>query len=170
MTDKDSVTEKKLITKKILDSASKVKKKTSDKASELGEYVGDSCVGKVAETTKNISYETFEKTSTKIGDISQKIIDSRAGETAQEIMGRTVDEMQVVCDVYTESAPKKAADFLIDQATDKMDTISGVKILEEVRKRLSVQDEYNDILATRLAEALERIATLEKEIAQLKGK
>ena len=74
MTKKDKETEKDLITKKLIDAMSKAKKKTSDKASDLGELVADSTVGEIAKTTKDISYETFEKTSTKAGDLSQKIV------------------------------------------------------------------------------------------------
>jgi len=43
----------------------------------------------------------------------------------------------------------------------KLDQVTGKKLVEMLETRLKVQDEYNDILATRLAEALERIAKLE---------
>lgn len=44
------------------------------------------------------------------------------------------------------------------------------RILDLVELRLKQQDMYNDILATRLAEALERISQLEQELQNLKRK
>ncbi|HEY4311445.1 MAG TPA: hypothetical protein VGN12_18495 [Pirellulales bacterium] len=44
---------------------------------------------------------------------------------------------------------------------DKLDQVTGKRLLELLEERLRRQDAYNDILATRLAEALERIAKLE---------
>ena len=47
---------------------------------------------------------------------------------------------------------------------DGMDVVSGKKVLELVEQRLELQSQYNDVLATKLEEALQRIDVLEKEI------
>jgi len=44
---------------------------------------------------------------------------------------------------------------------DKLDQVSGKRLVELLEARLQVQDTYNDVLATRLAEAIDRIAKLE---------
>jgi hypothetical protein len=48
--------------------------------------------------------------------------------------------------------------------SDHMDGISGAKILQLVEERLEIQNKYNDILATKLDEALKRISQLESKI------
>ena len=47
-----------------------------------------------------------------------------------------------------------------------MDVISGKKLLELVEQRLELQAQYNDVLATKLDEALQRIAALERKVEQ----
>lgn len=44
---------------------------------------------------------------------------------------------------------------------DHFDTISGAKLLALVEERLEIQSRFNNILATKLEEALKRIAELE---------
>lgn len=51
-----------------------------------------------------------------------------------------------------------------ETATDQFDTVTGVKILALVEKRLELQAKYNDILAVKLEEALTRIQELETRI------
>ena len=51
-----------------------------------------------------------------------------------------------------------------DSVGEGMDVVSGKKILDLVEQRLELQARYNDVLATKLQEALQRIDVLEKEI------
>ncbi|HYX34120.1 MAG TPA: hypothetical protein VE954_13510 [Oligoflexus sp.] len=51
-------------------------------------------------------------------------------------------------------------------AGEQLDAISGAKILALVEERLQLQDRYNDILAAKLQEALDRIDQLEKQLAK----
>jgi hypothetical protein len=46
----------------------------------------------------------------------------------------------------------------------KFDQVTGKRLVELLEDKLRIQDAYNDILASRLAEALERIAKLEATI------
>ena len=49
----------------------------------------------------------------------------------------------------------------------KLDEVSGKRLVELLEKKLQIQDSYNDILATRLAEALDRIQQLEERFSLL---
>ncbi|HEY4260358.1 MAG TPA: hypothetical protein VGM98_09365 [Schlesneria sp.] len=49
----------------------------------------------------------------------------------------------------------------------KLDEVSGKRLVELLEQKLRVQDSYNDILATRLAEALARISLLERRFDEL---
>ena len=61
---------------------------------------------------------------------------------------------------------KKAIKNTTGAVVGKLDQVTGKRLLELLEEKLQIQDAYNDILATRLAEALERIAMLEAKIEQ----
>lgn len=46
-------------------------------------------------------------------------------------------------------------------ASEQFDTVSGHKVFKLVEERLEIQNNYNDLLAEKLEEALQRIAELE---------
>lgn len=50
------------------------------------------------------------------------------------------------------------------RVADSVDVLTGIKLLEVVQEMLQAQEEYNDVLATKLDEALTRIAMLEAVI------
>ncbi|MBC97006.1 MAG: hypothetical protein CME63_04615 [Halobacteriovoraceae bacterium] len=58
----------------------------------------------------------------------------------------------------------KKASKLSGDASNALDEISGKKLLALVEERLTIQDTYNDILATKLEEALQRIEELEQRL------
>lgn len=47
---------------------------------------------------------------------------------------------------------------------DKVGQVTGKRLVEMLEEKLRLQDQYNDLLATRLAEALERITKLEERL------
>ena len=49
----------------------------------------------------------------------------------------------------------------------KLDEVSGKRLVELLEQKLRIQDSYNDVLATRLAEALERLSILEDRVNEL---
>ena len=56
----------------------------------------------------------------------------------------------------------------VTDATGKIiDNISGAEAQQQIAALLEKQRRYNDILATRLAEALDRIEKLEQQVAKL---
>ncbi len=66
---------------------------------------------------------------------------------------------------YVESGAKGKVDAVQSQVSGKLDEISGQTMYQLVQDRLAEQDRFNDILATKLHEALERISDLEKRLA-----
>ena len=55
----------------------------------------------------------------------------------------------------------KKAIKMSEDVSKGLDQLSGKEILTLVEKRLELQEQYNDVLATKLDEALKRIVTLE---------
>lgn len=49
----------------------------------------------------------------------------------------------------------------------KLDEVSGKRLVELLEQKLRIQDSYNDILATRLAEALQRVSIVEARLNEL---
>ena len=66
---------------------------------------------------------------------------------------------------YKESGAKGKVDAAQKQISGKLDEISGQAIYQLVQERLAEQERFNDLIATKLHEALERISELEKRIA-----
>ncbi|HVC99274.1 MAG TPA: hypothetical protein VND64_36755 [Pirellulales bacterium] len=62
---------------------------------------------------------------------------------------------------------KKAIKDTTGAVVGKLDQMTGKRLVELLETKLQSQDAYNDVLATRLAEALERIARLEVRVCEL---
>ena len=62
------------------------------------------------------------------------------------------------------SGVKDAVKATASVVSGKLDEVSGKRLVELLEKKLQIQDSYNDILATRLAEALDRISALEDRL------
>ena len=92
-------------------------------------------LGKAAEAIK----EDYKKS-----DLKQQV-DEAASQTKEFL-----DEKGV-----TEKASKA-----YDATQDHLDTVAGTKLLQLVEERLELQAKYNDILATKLQEAIQRIEAL----------
>jgi DNA-binding transcriptional ArsR family regulator len=68
---------------------------------------------------------------------------------------------------YVESGAKKHVDTFKTKSGEKLDVVTGLAIYELLQERISLQDRYNDLLAAKLSEALERISELEKKLSKL---
>jgi hypothetical protein len=64
---------------------------------------------------------------------------------------------------------KKAIKDTTGAVVGKLDQVTGKRLIELLEAKLKVQDTYNDILATRLAEAFERITSLEVRVSELQN-
>ena len=84
--------------------------------------------------------------------------DSKVGTKARDIAAG-------VQSTYVESGAKGKVEVFESQVSGKLDEISGQAMYQLVQERLAEQDRFNDLLATKLHEALERISELEKRLA-----
>ena len=65
---------------------------------------------------------------------------------------------------YSESGLKDHVDSVSGNISNQFDVVSGKAMYDAVLERLALQEEYNDILASKLFEALEKIQELEKRL------
>ncbi len=63
------------------------------------------------------------------------------------------------------SGAKGKTDAIQSQIFGKLDEISGQAMYQLVQERLAEQDRFNDLIATKLHEALERVSELEERLA-----
>lgn len=92
-----------------------------------------------------------------------KILKNEIDKLAEEkikLIKRYLDDKGVT------SKAKSVADFTEEQ----LDILSGSKALKLVEERLILQEKYNDILATKLDEVLNRIENLEVKLNELSKK
>lgn len=68
---------------------------------------------------------------------------------------------------FEKRGTKQAIKETTEAVVGKLDQVTGKQLLELLERKLQLQDAYNDVLATRLAEALERIAELETRLTRL---
>jgi len=110
-----------------------------------------------------------------------------AGDAAKKVAEITTDAADTISEKYRQSPLQgkmdnaagwtkeqlhrsgvaAAAKTVTEKTSDVLDTVSGQKILELMEERNVLQDKYNDILATKLEEALRRIEALEKLLPKL---
>jgi polyhydroxyalkanoate synthesis regulator phasin len=64
------------------------------------------------------------------------------------------------------SRAREYVESVMKQADQGLNTISGKAMYELVRDRLELQDRYNDLMATKLQEALDRIEELERRLGE----
>lgn len=76
--------------------------------------------------------------------------------------GAVADGAGAAGKVIMESNIGKAAVCTSEEVGRQLDTITGAAILKLVEERLELQARYNDILATKLDEALKRVEILER--------
>ena len=106
---------------------------------------------------------------------------SNTGEMISKKTGELFDEdtflvrhSKTVADKFSSTYEETGVKRLINTASgfteEKFDVVSGQAMYELVQERLVLQDRYNDILATKLHEALEKIKELEEKISRLEKK
>jgi len=119
---------------------------------------------KLKEVSKK-GYEVVSEAGKIITDAASESIDNANKHYQESEAKKKVDEY---FQAYMESRIKEYVDAAYEKSVDTIDTVSGAKMLEEVRGRLDKQNLYNNILATKLAEALKRISELENDITKLR--
>lgn len=108
-------------------------------------------------------FDRFKKMGNALGELgasvaegaSEMMTSTKAGQKAAEIGGKVLD------------GAKEIGKGLSD-ATDKIGAnLSGEEAQTKMQELVMQQTRYNDILATRLAEALDRIDKLEQQVERL---
>jgi hypothetical protein len=122
----------------------------------------------MSESLKKSALNLLNRTKESVSEIKDK--------TLQELeISGTLDELkkkrEEVKEYMDQNGITEKAEFGIskakeysDIAGEHLDQASGKKILELVEQRLNLQTDYNDLLATKLDEALSRIKELENLI------
>ncbi len=104
----------------------------------------------------------------KAGKVTSEAINIAKEEYGKSELKSAVDEKtKDVKDYLDETGVTEKVSDLSNVATDHLDKVSGKKILDLVEERLGMQNEYNDVLAHKLEEALKRIDVLEKKIKKI---
>lgn len=94
---------------------------------------------------------------------------TNTAEAGKQVYSKTGVE-SVVTYLDSELDRRGVKQSLSDTSTaigNKLDEVTGKRLVDLLEERLQLQDSYNDILATRLAEALDRLDHVESRLREL---
>jgi len=112
------------------------------------------------ETEKMFSLEKLGKNLTETFEIIKK-------DPASVEIKKRVDELAAQSKQYLdEKGVTEKVSRAYESYSEHLDTVTGAKLLQLAEERMELQAKYNDILATKLAEALRRIEALEKRVVR----
>jgi len=101
----------------------------------------------------------FKESADILKDKVDKVIEENP-----EVARSAKDIYSDVHKVYDESGAKEKIDEIKSKTSEKLDEVSGEAMYKLVQERLAEQDQFNDLVAAKLHEALERISELESLI------
>ena len=130
---------------------------------EAKEYVEEQGVRGWMDTIAQALSKATTHVSTQAEHAVEASKDAYAGSTLEEKVNDFGELLEAT------GIPQRLGDTK-DTIGEKIDEVTGKRLLDLVEARLNKQDMYNDVLAARLAEALGRISQLEQGIQDLKGK
>jgi flagellar motility protein MotE (MotC chaperone) len=107
----------------------------------------------------------FSEVKSIAGNTAQFISQELKKSDLQSIVSHKADSTRKAIDELT--ITKKVSE-LQDYTSDRLDVVSGKKIMDLVEERLELQSNYNDIMASKIIELLERVKHLENENRQHK--
>ena len=105
------------------------------------------------------SKDTFKR----LTDVSKNMVKQQV-DGGQALASKAKDMATDVQRKYEESGAKEKVDAIQSQLSETLDELSGQAMYQLVQERLAEQERFNDLLATKLHEALERISQLEKQL------
>ena len=109
----------------------------------------------VAKKAGGAAKRVTKATTDAAGSMSEKLKNS-------DLKDRVSDAGSWTKEQFHRSGVGAATKVVTQTTSDVLDTVSGQKILDLMEERNALQDKYNDILATKLEDALRRIELLEK--------
>jgi len=119
---------------------------------------------KIAAVGTASAVRTAELSKQSLGaatDATRGVIESGKTAYAGSTLAAAIDRID---DHLDKSGAKKLIADSAGAAVEKLDQVTGKRLVELLEEKLRAQDVYNSILATRLADALERIAKLEAQL------
>jgi len=164
--------------KKIMAEKAEREKENSDDSADpqpqsILESVWESATESLSSAAAAISDTTSEmaEKAAEIGAAGVEITTDTAKQIAQVSVNAfsgigLASAIEYLDDAIDQQAIKTAITDAAEAVGDKLDQVTGKQLLEMLEAKLRRQDEYNDILATRLAEAIQRITALEKRLGQ----
>lgn len=129
---------------------------TTQSLSDAAAAVSDAGAA-VADKALEIGAAGVEMTTDTAKHIAEASVNAFSGiglASAIEYLDEAIDQQAI----------KSAIVDAAEAVGDKLDQVTGKQLVEMLEAKLRRQDEYNDILATRLAEALQRIAAIERRL------
>ena len=110
----------------------------------------------MADDNKTGLFRSIAKT---VSEVKKTVADSYG---ASQLKIKVDDGLTKTKHYLDEKGITEKASVASEKVGDVLDTVSGTKQLELVEERLALQTQYNNILAAKLEEALQRIEALEK--------
>ena len=107
----------------------------------------------------NQTTDATQKAGQKLQEEAKKFEVQYQESSLKEAVDDTAQKTKSYLD---ESGISGHAAKLSTATTEQLDSVSGKKIMEELLHQKALQEDYNNILATKLEEALTRIARLEE--------
>ena len=124
-----------------------------------------STVASAASTAKSGAVSAATKATTTGASTAASAAKSAVAAGGQVATATGLDKaVEYLDSTLDERGVKKAIGSAAGAVVDRLDQVTGKQLVELLEARLRLQDEYNDALASRLAEALERIAALEEKL------
>jgi hypothetical protein len=119
----------------------------------------------VAKKTSEVSQPFASKVAESVGNLTdattKKYEESGVKEKVATFANTTSKK-------YEESGAKERVEAVTGKVSEQFDVLSGQAIFQAVQDNLAKQDQYNDVLANKLLEALDRIKQLEDKIGYTK--
>jgi len=117
---------------------------------------------RVSDLSGKVASEAKERGS-KAYKAGSKVV----GETTKSISDRLSNAWKQNLEPETREAIEEKIKASVDAAVDAKEVATGERMHREVMNALQRQEEYNDLLATKLEEALNRIDELEQKVEEL---
>ncbi|MGE4519929.1 MAG: hypothetical protein AB7E04_10535 [Desulfobacteraceae bacterium] len=108
-------------------------------------------------TTEDVTSKATESASKLANATSQKYDQSIAKEKINCLVSATNKK-------YEEIGVKEKVNTITDKVTEHFDVISGQAMFQAIQDYLVKQEQYNNVLASKLVEALDRIRQLEEKV------
>ena len=112
------------------------------------------------------------KANSALKDIKEKAVEISQTAKAELKESGFTDKVAEAAERTKKFLDEKGVTEKVNQASDKVsehfDVVAGAKQLQLVEEHLALQSTYNDVLAEKLEEALNRIEALEHQLAATK--